>query len=317
MLLGQESTVNALHFMNLGNDPSLQNADHILQGKCTYKPGDLKSKLPKDFKVKKLDGIWRNAYDEKTLNENFRCQTYKIHFEDKKANPLLIYEAANGYSIEHRETLWNAKNDAAFAPYKINKGLHMNFRHKDPTIAYLESSDIKASEEDLFAHNHPNWAQVIDYKEGKLSDTQFTLYSCMQSAKYFDSKSGEQLTYADLKKKGLVERLEDPKKGSDTLTKFKVSDKVRKEEYYKERVQVLDKIDIDKLHKTIVTDSTVYQRGLPYHKMPEIKETISKVVPKFTEEFLEQNYDYQEQYGNSLTFLREGESLDNIGKWYK
>ena len=71
LLLTQDasSVVNALHFMNLQDDPVLQNADQILPGHCPNKPGDLKSNLSTDFDLAKLEGVWRNIYDEKALNE--------------------------------------------------------------------------------------------------------------------------------------------------------------------------------------------------------------------------------------------------------
>jgi len=81
----------------------------------------------------------------------------------------------------------------------------------------------------------------LDFKESKqLTEEYMTLYSCMETALYFDAETMEEYKSFDkMKAKGLVERIDNPKSGANSLTQYKFSDKVRVQPYHKERVQVL------------------------------------------------------------------------------
>ena len=109
-----------------------------------------------------------------------------------------------------------------------------------------------------------------------------------------------------MKAKGLIERMANPASGADTLTKFKISEKVRVEPYHKERVQVLQRIDIDTIHKSIVAGKQVDVDDLPKNdRFAEFEKAISEIVPSFTPEHLSSQYAVQDHSGNSATFFRE------------
>ena len=59
----------------------------------------------------------------------------------------------------------------------------------------------------------------------------------MESARYFDKDSGQEIKgYDALKKKGLIKRLANSESSMHTLTAYKISDNVRVEPYFKQRV---------------------------------------------------------------------------------
>lgn len=48
------------------------------EGKCPFRPGDLKSKLNETLDLKRLNGTWKIIYDEKKLNDRFSCLSVKF-----------------------------------------------------------------------------------------------------------------------------------------------------------------------------------------------------------------------------------------------
>lgn len=97
---------------------------------------------------------------------------------------------------------------------------------------------------ELFEYQFLRYAQVLNVEKVE-KDEYLTLYSCTESARYYNKATGEEYKdYVALKKKGLVERVENQPAGSDTITNWKFSDSVRVEPVYKDRVQVYQRIDI-------------------------------------------------------------------------
>ena len=106
---------------------------------------------------------------------------------------------------------------------------------------------------------------MLDFKkDGATYDEYLTLYSCTESYKLFNKTSGDEITNITLMHKERdARRLEDPYPSDDTLTQWHLSRNIRKEYYHKERVQVFQRIDIDRIHRAIVNGKHGQVKDLP------------------------------------------------------
>jgi len=81
------------------------------EGKCPFRPGDLKSKLNKTLDFKRLNGTWKVIYDESKLNDRFSCLGIKfIPQEDVEARKVPIDEK------KFLEMLGNTMQTGALSP---------------------------------------------------------------------------------------------------------------------------------------------------------------------------------------------------------
>lgn len=80
----------------------------------------------------------------------------------------------------------------------------------------------------LFDHRYLKWLQLLDFKKGDSGDEYLTVYSCIESAKYFNASSGKEFkSFTEMKKAGVAKRKENPQNPTETRTQYKFSDKVR------------------------------------------------------------------------------------------
>lgn len=95
-LLAASNTVSAIHELNhLFREMDKQDPGSYKSGHCPYKPGDIKSKVS-NFNFTRMTGIWKVAYDEKELTQNFTCMGARFdEFDSKPADHLS--EEENNY----------------------------------------------------------------------------------------------------------------------------------------------------------------------------------------------------------------------------
>ena len=111
---------------------------------------------------------------------------------------------------DFRQVLKDHDSPAAHDPYIIHLNRQLNFRHRDPSIGYIENEQLRHDDfsfdhadknhpghEDYnaFDHHYLRYAQVLDSDY----DNFVIVYSCQEGAHYYDpnDKSEDRLPIED------------------------------------------------------------------------------------------------------------------------
>lgn len=190
----------------------------------------------------------------------------------------------------------------------------MNFRHRDPSIAYIESEQLRHDEfhfdhadnkhpghEDYnaFDHHYLRYAQVLDTDYSNF----VIVYSCQEGAHYYDpnDKSEDRLPIEDADDIWEhVKRLPNPKDGDKHMrTAYEVGVGIEQQQIHKERVQVLWRMPsfIDEMKNNEVGNRPKEPSA---EQLQVYMKTITELVPKsFSQAELLENYGVMNHTGNS------------------
>ena len=79
-------------------------AKEVGKGRCPYMPGEIPSKMSKEFDMKLLEGNWINVYDEKDMADNFLCLSARFKV-DPEIPYLVAFDQANSIYEVTRQAL--------------------------------------------------------------------------------------------------------------------------------------------------------------------------------------------------------------------
>lgn len=160
-----------------------------------------------------------------------------------------------------RQTLKDHDVLTAHDPYIVHLNRQLNFRHSDPTVAYIETERMPNEDfpfggaggegpapDDFYAfdHHYLRYAQIIDTDY----ENYMIMYSCQEGAQYFNPGDKGDQAYPiedldDIWKH--VKRQPNPARGeSHMLTAYEVGEGIIQKPLHKERVQILWRVPTGK-----------------------------------------------------------------------
>ena len=109
-------------------------AKEVGDGRCPYMPGEIPSKVSKEFDLKLLEGNWINVFDEREMSDNFLCLSARFTV-DPEYPYLVAFDQANSIYEVTRQALRDQGDEASLKQanqkYFVISGRYFAFEQFD------------------------------------------------------------------------------------------------------------------------------------------------------------------------------------------